>query len=176
MDHSNYLSTEKRYQILFTYGVDDYKAWCRGLKQCGYATNPKYAQLIINVIEKYNLNRFTDSAAILFATPVLDKNNNTHGPNVSSYEYQIINQIDTPETAIEVDADIKDNILNFEGVTKVNNLNAFVARKGETLLEYAIKYNIRYQKLLDINDLEDGPLPFSMYIYIEKKHLKIMRC
>ena len=172
MDHSNYLSTEKRYQILFTYGVDDYKAWCRGLKQCGYATNPKYAQLIINVIEKYNLNRFTDSAAILFATPVLGKNNNTHGPNVSSYEYQIINQIDTPETAIEVDADIKDNILNFEGVTKVNNLNAFVARKGETLLEYAIKYNIRYQKLLDINDLEDGPIPFSMYIYLEKKHIK----
>ena len=172
MDHSNYLSTEKRYQILFTYAVDDYKAWCRGLKQCGYATNPKYAQLIINVIEKYNLNRFTDSAAILFATPVLDKNNNTHGPNVSSYEYQIINQIDTPETAIEEDADIKDNLLNFEGVTKVNNLNAFVARKGETLLEYAIRYNIRYQKLLDINDLTDGPLPFSMYIYLEKKHLK----
>ena len=172
VDHSNYLSTEKRYQILFAYAVDDYKAWCRGLKQCGYATNPKYAQLIINVIEKYNLNRFTDSAAILFATPVLDKNNNTHGPNVSSYEYQIINQIDTPETAIEVDADIKDNILNFEGVTKVNNLNAFVARKGETLLEYAIKYNIRYQKLLDINDLEDGPIPFSMYIYLEKKHIK----
>jgi LysM repeat protein len=172
MDHSNYLSTEKRYQILFTYGVDDYKAWCRGLKQCGYATNPKYAQLIINVIEKYNLNLFTDSAAILFATPVLDKNYNTHGPNVSSYEYQIINQIDTPETAIEEDADIKDNLLNFEGVTKVNNLNAFVARKGETLLEYAIRYNIRYQKLLDINDLEDGPLPFSMYIYLEKKHLK----
>ena len=172
MDHSNYLSTEKRYQILFTYGVDNYKAWCRGLKQCGYATNPKYAQLIINVIEKYNLNRFTDSAAILFATPVLDKNNNIHGPNVSSYEYQIINQIDTPETAIEEDADIKDNLLNFEGVTKVNNLNAFVARKGETLLEYAIRYNIRYQKLLDINDLTDGPLPFSMYIYLEKKHLK----
>ena len=172
VDHSNYLSTEKRYQILFTYAVDDYKAWCRGLKQCGYATNPKYAQLIINVIEKYNLNRFTDSAAILFATPVLDKNNNIHGPNVSSYEYQIINQIDTPETAIEEDADIKDNLLNFEGVTKVNNLNAFVARKGETLLEYAIRYNIRYQKLLDINDLTDGPLPFSMYIYLEKKHLK----
>jgi LysM repeat protein len=172
VDHSNYLSTEKRYQILFTYAVDDYKAWCRGLKQCGYATNPKYAQLIINVIEKFNLNRFTDSAAILFATPVLDKNNNTHGPNATSYEYQIINQIDTPETAIEEDADIKDNLLNFEGVTKVNNLNAFVARKGETLLEYAIRYNIRYQKLLDINDLEDGPLPFSMYIYLEKKHLK----
>jgi len=172
VDHSNYLSTEKRYQILFAYAVDDYKAWCRGLKQCGYATNPKYAQLIINVIEKFNLNRFTDSAAILFATPVLDKNNNTHGPNATSYEYQMINQIDTPETAIEEDADIKDNLLNFEGVTKVNNLNAFVARKGETLLEYAIRYNIRYQKLLDINDLEDGPLPFSMYIYLEKKHLK----
>jgi LysM repeat protein len=172
IDHSNYLSTEKRYQILFTYGVDDYKAWCRGLKQCGYATNPKYAQLIINLIEKYNLDRFTDSASILNNTPVLEENNKSHGPSVSLIDYKQIYVIDTPEIILEQEPDVIDNLLNFEGVTKVNNLNAFVARKGETLLEYAIKYNIRYQKLLDINDLEDGPLPFSMYIYLEKKHLK----
>lgn len=171
-DHSNYLSTEKRYQILFTYGVDDYKAWCRGLKQCGYATNPKYAQLIINLIEKYNLDRFTDSATILYATPALEENNKVHGPFALANEYQFIYAIDTPETEATQEPDVIDNLLNFEGVTKVNNLNAFVARKGETLLEYAIKYNIRYQKLLDINDLSDGPLPFSMYIYLEKKHLK----
>ena len=172
MDHSNYLSTEKRYQILFTYGVEDYKAWCRGLKQCGYATNPKYAQLIINLIEKYNLDRFTDSASILYNSPVLEENNKSHGPSVSLIDYQQIYVIDTPEIILEQEPDVIDNLLNFEGVTKVNNLNAFVARKGETLLEYAFKYNIRYQKLLDINDLEDGPLPFSMYVYLEKKHLK----
>jgi LysM repeat protein len=172
MDHSNYLSTEKRYQILFTYGVEDYKAWCKGLKQCGYATNPKYAQLIINLIEKYHLNRFTDSASILYNSPVLEENNKSHGPSVSLIDYQQIYVIDTPEIILEQEPDVIDNLLNFEGVTKVNNLNAFVARKGETLLEYAFKYNIRYQKLLDINDLEDGPLPFSMYVYLEKKHLK----
>jgi LysM repeat protein len=172
MDHSNYLSTEKRYQILFTYGLDDYKAWCRGLKQCGYATNPKYAQLIINLIEKYNLDRFTDSASILNNSPAIEENNKSHGPSVSLIDYQQIYNIDTPEIILEQEPDVIDNLLNFEGVTKVNNLNAFVARKGETLLEYAFKYNIRYQKLLDINDLEDGPLPFSMYIYLEKKHLK----
>lgn len=172
MDHSNYLSTEKRYQILFTYGVEDYKAWCRGLKQCGYATNPKYAQLIINLIEKYHLDRFTDSASILNNSPAIEENNKSHGPSVSLIDYQQIYNIDTPEIILEQEPDVIDNLLNFEGVTKVNNLNAFVARKGETLLEYAFKYNIRYQKLLDINDLEDGPLPFSMYIYLEKKHLK----
>ena len=172
MDHSNYLSTEKRYQILFTYGVEDYKAWCRGLKQCGYATNPKYAQLIINLIEKYNLDRFTDSASILNNSPAIEENNKSHGPSVSLIDYQQIYNIDTPEIILEQEPDVIDNLLNFEGVTKVNNLNAFVARKGETLLEYAFKYNIRYQKLLDINDLEDGPLPFSMYVYLEKKHLK----
>ena len=171
-DHSNYLSTEKRYQILFTYGVTDYKAWCRGLKQCGYATNPKYAQLIISLIEKYNLDRYTDSATILYSTPALEENNKAHGPFASANEFQFINAVDTPETEATQEPDAIDNLLNFEGVTKVNNLNAFVARKGETLLEYAIKYNIRYQKLLDINDLTDGPLPFSMYIYLEKKHLK----
>ena len=172
MDHSNYLSTEKRYQILFTYGVEDYKAWCRGLKQCGYATNPKYAQLIINLIEKYHLDRFTDSASILNNSPAIEENNKSHGPSVSLIDYQQIYNIDTPEIILEQEPDVIDNLLNFEGVTKVNNLNAFVARKGETLLEYAFKYNIRYQKLLDINDLEDGPLPFSMYVYLEKKHLK----
>ncbi|MEY4333981.1 MAG: hypothetical protein RLZZ196_2724 [Bacteroidota bacterium] len=172
MDHSNYLSSEKRYQILFTYGLDDYKAWCRGLKQCGYATNPKYAQLIINLIEKYHLDRFTDSASILNNSPAIEENNKSHGPSVSLIDYQQIYNIDTPEIILEQEPDVIDNLLNFEGVTKVNNLNAFVARKGETLLEYAFKYNIRYQKLLDINDLEDGPLPFSMYIYLEKKHLK----
>jgi LysM repeat protein len=172
MDHSNYLSTEKRYQILFTYGVDDYKAWCRGLKQCGYATNPKYAQLIINLIEKYHLDRFTDSASILNNLPAIEENNKSHGPSVSLIDYKQIYVIDTPEIILDQEHDVIDNLLNFEGVTKVNNLNAFVARKGETLLEYAFKYNIRYQKLLDINDLEDGPLPFSMYIYLEKKHLK----
>jgi hypothetical protein len=43
---------------LFEYKKTDYKAWAKGLKKAGYATNPKYPQLLIELIEKYDLSRF----------------------------------------------------------------------------------------------------------------------
>src|SRR5690606_40176939 len=49
----------KRYAVLFSYDVSDYKSWAKGLKACGYATNPKYAQRIIDLIERYDLNRYS---------------------------------------------------------------------------------------------------------------------
>lgn len=57
-DHSFFLSQRERYAFLFTYKITAYKKWAKGLKKAGYATNPKYAKLLINLIEKYNLSRF----------------------------------------------------------------------------------------------------------------------
>ena len=54
-DHSRFLC-RSRYQRLFSLSRTDYKGWARGLKACGYATNPKYAQLLIDIIECYNLS------------------------------------------------------------------------------------------------------------------------
>lgn len=57
-DHSDFLKRSKRYAFLFDLKLTDYKGWCRGLKKAGYATNPKYASLLIKMIERYDLNRF----------------------------------------------------------------------------------------------------------------------
>lgn len=57
-DHSLFLAKRKRYLFLFEYKITNYKKWARGLKKAGYATNPKYSNLIIDLIEKYNLDRF----------------------------------------------------------------------------------------------------------------------
>lgn len=57
-DHSIFLAERPYYVALFTLDIKDYKAWSHGLKKAGYATNPKYAELLISRIEKYNLNRF----------------------------------------------------------------------------------------------------------------------
>ena len=57
-DHSLFLTKRGRYSFLFEYKSGDYIRWARGLKEAGYATNPKYASLLINLIEKYNLDRF----------------------------------------------------------------------------------------------------------------------
>jgi len=56
-DHSEFL-TRARYATLFNLSTDDYKGWALGLKKAGYATNPKYPQLLINLIEKYDLQRY----------------------------------------------------------------------------------------------------------------------
>ena len=54
-DHSLFLSERGRYSFLFTYKKSDYKNWAKGLKKAGYATNPKYPSLLIDLIEKYEL-------------------------------------------------------------------------------------------------------------------------
>jgi LysM repeat protein len=56
-DHSLFLK-RKRYESLFQLDVDDYKGWAKGLKECGYATNPKYPQLLIGIIEEFGLSEF----------------------------------------------------------------------------------------------------------------------
>ena len=53
-DHSRLL-TSKRYKHLTKLNRLNYKAWAKGLKKCGYATEKKYAEILISVIEKYDL-------------------------------------------------------------------------------------------------------------------------
>lgn len=53
-DHSIFLQS-KRYHSLYEISIYDYKGWAKGLKKAGYATNPKYASLLIKIIEDNNL-------------------------------------------------------------------------------------------------------------------------
>ena len=55
-DHSLFLNKYSRYAFLFDYKITDYKSWARGLKKAGYATNKKYPELLINIIEDNKLN------------------------------------------------------------------------------------------------------------------------
>ena len=59
-DHSIFLSTRSRYAFLFNYRRDDYKKWAYGLRQAGYATDKKYPQKLIALIERYNLHQYDE--------------------------------------------------------------------------------------------------------------------
>lgn len=61
IDHSLFLVGKKRYADLFKLKITDYKGWAKGLKQAGYATNPKYPQLLIDIIELYDLANITQT-------------------------------------------------------------------------------------------------------------------
>ncbi len=54
-DHSLFLSQRSRYRDLFKLRKDDYKGWAKGLRKAGYATDPKYPNKLISIIERYNL-------------------------------------------------------------------------------------------------------------------------
>lgn len=57
-DHSEFLKKHSRYHFLFELDRHDYKAWAKGLRQAGYATNPKYPDLLIGLIERYELYNY----------------------------------------------------------------------------------------------------------------------
>jgi len=57
-DHSLFLKNRDRYSFLFDFDKDNYKQWAKGLKKAGYATDPKYPQKLIDLIERYELYKF----------------------------------------------------------------------------------------------------------------------
>lgn len=59
-DHSIFLSSRSRYKFLFNYRRDDYKKWAYGLRQAGYATDRKYPQKLIALIERYDLDQYDE--------------------------------------------------------------------------------------------------------------------
>lgn len=62
-DHSYFLISGSRYNSLFDLPITDYKGWAHGLKAAGYATNPKYAKLLIDIIEEYQLYKYDTGEA-----------------------------------------------------------------------------------------------------------------
>lgn len=57
-DHSEFLANRSFYRNLFTLDKSDYKAWANGLKKAGYATDPRYPQKLISIIERYKLYEY----------------------------------------------------------------------------------------------------------------------
>ena len=62
-DHSLFLSTRSRYVKLFYYPITDYKSWANGLLEAGFSGNPKYADTLISIIEKYYLMHYDRKVA-----------------------------------------------------------------------------------------------------------------
>src|SRR5690606_14870246 len=57
-----------------------------------------------------------------------------------------------------------------QNVVKINNLRAVYGKAGDMPLQYAVRHGIRYEKFLEMNDLEEKPLPTDMPLYLERKH------
>ncbi len=152
-DHSNYLRGNDRYAFLFDLDPTDYKAWAYGLKKAGYATNPRYPEILIKNIETNNLQQYT--LAAVKDIPHFDASKYKNDP-----EEKVIEKVTKTTPPVP---------LSEEKVT-INGSKAIFAAKGRSLLAIATDNNINLQKLLEFNDLEkDGLLEKGQYIFLEKK-------
>ncbi len=93
-DHALFLVGKKRYANLFTFEKDDYKAWAKGLRAAGYATDPNYPDKLISYIERYNLHQYdaqvTGKSYKPFekSVPASAKKSNSNSDDPNLYEVQ----------------------------------------------------------------------------------------
>jgi hypothetical protein len=142
IDHSDFLRAGSRYQFLFELEITDYVSWASGLKKAGYATNPAYVKKLTDLVEKYNLQQYTYDAL----------------SQVAKKPGELIPNIDAKNPDI-----IEDPTSNYKG------LKGFWAKKGDRLQDKATQLDIKYQKLLEMNNLQDEPLPYDMFVFTERK-------
>ena len=58
LDHSEFLQHRKYYRDLFSLSPTDYESWARGLQSSGYATDPRYAEILIRIVRTYDLDQY----------------------------------------------------------------------------------------------------------------------
>lgn len=119
-DHSIFLTGRSRYDDLFSYKKDDYKSWAKGLKKAGYATDPKYPNKLISIIERYDLDSFDRE--------VLGNKRKTHNKKSPKTKLYIVKKGDTlfkiaRRFNISVETLIKDNDLNSDVILIGQELN-----------------------------------------------------
>lgn len=174
-DHSEYLSKTPRYADLFKLSATDYAAWAIGLKRAGYATNPKYPQVLIKLVEDYRLQEYTYAAM-----------DNDLGDNIAKEvvpEHDAAPVVTAPinKVPVETTAPVVAPVATaaamppYGQVIRINGLKAVFARKGDMPLEYAIRNNVRYERLLEINEIDEKPVAQDMFIYLERKNFRGIR-
>lgn len=162
-DHSNYLRGTDRYASLFTLDPVDYKSWAKGLRKAGYATNPKYPDILIKNIEQYNLQQYSLDAAKDVPKIETGKYEDDKEPPVIKAQNN-----DTPHVSSNDNESNNSSIGGSEN--RINGHKYINAAKGTSLLAIATENDVDLSKLLVYNDLEeDGILKNDQIIFLQKK-------
>ena len=145
-DHAEFLTGRSRYAFIFEYESDDYKAWAHGLKKAGYATNPKYAYLLIDLIEAHQLYKY-------------DKR------NLKPQQVKTEGKIEIAEVEIKEQkriAHIHDNGIKYVKVGQ-----------DDTFYKVAKSFDLSLNQLYKYNDLSDNAvLMVGDILYVQPKRNK----
>ncbi|UKN01644.1 glucosaminidase domain-containing protein [Paracrocinitomix mangrovi] len=167
-DHSLFLTGRSRYENLFTLSITDYKGWAKGLKAAGYATNPKYAHLLIDIIEKYDLAKYD-------IMPYLPADSKKEDLSIEVDEPAI--EFDKPSQLHEEKLDE----LEIEASRHEIKVNKYRTRyvkvqKGDTYYRIAKEFELGLWQLYKYNDLgKRDVLKEGEIIYLDPKRNRSKR-
>ena len=160
-DHSEFLCGRSRYAALFDLEITDYEGWAMGLKAAGYATNPKYAQLLIDRINLYDLTQYDQIALGLLAENELEP----IGPEADEY-FELA--YSPKDKSIFPLADMTP-----EGrfIYENNGVRFVYAKEGETPERLAKAFGIKFKRFCQYNCLkhpEEVVFHSGDVVYLEK--------
>jgi len=158
-DHSLFLTQRGRYADLFTLKITDYKGWAKGLSKAGYATNPRYPELLIRIIERYDLAAYDKEAL----TGKAAKRQKPDAPQVKVTdippklgEFAVVNQSDQGRF-------IHEN----------NGVRLIFAKEGDDISSLTKELHMYSWQFYKYNDLPKGDaLEAGQIVYVQKKKRK----
>jgi len=146
-DHSKFLLRD-RYKPLFQLKINDYKGWAKGLSTCGYATDPKYPEKLIRIIEEYELDRLVADAPAQTKLPKKGSKDSV----LAADTIEIKETVRFDERARMEDV----NLYHDHESGRQNGVRYIIARQGETFASIAYDFNMREKTLRRYNDALDG--------------------
>jgi LysM repeat protein len=194
-DHSEFLVTRSRYDFLFDLKITDYKGWAKGLKKAGYATNPKYADLLIMLIEKNNLDQYDNYAKVPPRKPTKTRSSKvlasaSHNRTIKLHNHIKYVKAKKGDTFYGITQDFEMNLwqifkyndLNESDVLKVGDIiylqpkknkskeKFHTAKTGETMRDISQLYGVKLKKLYKKNKMFMGTQPnVGDKIYLKHK-------
>jgi LysM repeat protein len=183
IDHSHFLTSRPRYAELFSLSPTDYKGWAHGLRKAGYATNPRYGDMLIDVIERHQLFAYDQPLAIdeMEAQRNVIKQRekeelivlqNKTAP-IGTYDRSVQVSVPASKPVIE----LKEAGASAGSVAFTNNGVMVVrVREGESIKSLSDYHKIAPSKLLAYNDLKPkAQLQAGQLIYLQTKKTKAAR-
>lgn len=162
-DHALFLTTRSRYLFLFEFDITDYKGWANGLLRAGYATNPAYANRLINIIERYSLYEFDNPEKLA------KRENKDKQKEISEKQEQ------KREGVTERRSDDTDRPMLIIGKSRNikthNGIKHIIVQPGDNLYTIADELDIRPWLLRNYNDFESGDIDLKPgdIIYLQSK-------
>ncbi len=159
-DHSDFLTSGSRYSFLFDIPVTDYKAWARGLKRAGYATNPDYANMLIRKIEESSLYIYDRGSYASIRKA--DQSLKDEEEQINTYY----------EEATVESSPVTNNSLPPEAprILENNRIKYIVVQDGETRETIEDKFQLLRWELSKYNELNEDltPVP-GQILYLQPK-------